>query len=150
MSAPEVLCSLALPALLAFSIGVGSAQPIAEACTLDGVPSHTINGHNVVINKVLPAANNLRLWAPFVVPFPVHAGRNEVLAEIKQRVPMSAEGFAHPWRWTFGDSSAPVRGMSVHHVYSKPGLYKVTVEAYFASHKLWYTFDAVQIHVLKS
>ncbi|MDB5076619.1 MAG: hypothetical protein JWO42_2798 [Chloroflexi bacterium] len=150
MRAWKVLCSLVLPALVAFPSSVGSSASIANACSIDGVPSLTVNGHDVTVNKVPPTGNNLRVWAPFVVPFSLHAGRNDVLAEIQQRVAMSAEGFARPWRWTFGDGTATVRGMRVHHVYKKPGLYKVTVEAYFASHKFWYTFDAVQIRVLKN
>jgi hypothetical protein len=126
------------------------AAGTVSACSIDGVPSITVNGAAVVINRALPTGSGLKLWAPFLVPFPLHAGRNETFAEIKRLVALTQEGFAHPWRWTFGDGTPSVRGTIVHHIYRRPGTYKVTVEAYFASHKFWYTFDALHIHVVKS
>lgn len=122
----------------------------ARACSIDGKPTLTVNGYMVVINKTVPKLGaNLRLWAPFVLSFPLHTGRQETLAEIAQAVPLQAEAFKTPWRWNFGDGTAAARGTKVHHVYKKPGTYKVTVDAYFPSHKFWYTFDAVQVRVLR-
>jgi PKD domain len=143
----SVVCALALSMIVAIpNIG---ATHIANACSIDGVPSITVNGYNVVINKTPPVGKNLAVWAPFLVPFPLHVGRNEALSEIRERVSLSAAGFQYPWRWNFGDGSPTVRGSIVHHVYTKPGIYKVTVAAYFGKYKFWYTFDAAQIHVLK-
>ncbi len=143
----SVIYALIFAALVAFpALG---APGDANACSIDGVPSITVNGYNVVVNTTPPIGKNLSVWAPFLVPFPLHVGRNEALGEIRRRVAMSAEGFKYPWRWNFGDGSPTVRGTVVHHVYKKPGIYKVTVEAYFAAHKFWYTFDATQVHVLK-
>jgi PKD repeat protein len=127
---------------------VGSLTGVAQACSIDGVPSLTVNGYDVVINKAVPTGPNLRVWAPFVLSFPLHTGRVEALSEITQRVALQPEAFKHPWRWNFGDGTPMVRGMVVQHVFSKPGIYKITVDAYFASHNFWYTFDAAQIRVL--
>lgn len=129
---------------------LGAQASPAQACSIDGVPSLTVNGYQVVINKVVPTGPDLRIWAPFVLSFPLHTGRDETLAEIQQRVPLQPEAFKNPWRWNFGDGTAPARGMAVHHVFRRPGIYKVTVDAYFPSHKFWYTFDAVQVRVLRA
>jgi hypothetical protein len=120
------------------------------ACTIDGKPSLTIDGHAVALNKVVPRlGSNLQLWAPFVFPVALQAGRKETLTEIKRLIPLQAEAFRTPWRWNFGDGSPLLHGFSVTHVFRHPGLYKVTVDAYFPSHKFWYTFDAVQVRVVK-
>lgn len=139
------LGALALGATMLVAGGAGAAN----ACSIDGVPTLTVNGYTVAINKTVPTGTaNLRLWAPFVLSFPLHSGRNEVLAEIANRVPLRLEAFKTPWRWNFGDGSKAARGMTVRHTFSKPGIYKVTVDAYFPSHHFWYTFDAVQVRVL--
>ncbi|HWE61926.1 MAG TPA: PKD domain-containing protein [Chloroflexota bacterium] len=135
-------------ALACAVLGVQTAG--AQACTIDGKPTLTVNGYDVVLNKAVPTGPNLRLWAPFVLSFPLHTGRQESLSEIVQAVPLQAEAFKTPWRWNFGDGTRPARGMKVQHVFKKPGLYKVTVDAYFPSHKFWYTFDAVQVRVVQS
>jgi len=136
-----ILVTLA-PAVMGWHVGS------AQACSIDGVPSLTVNGYGVVINKTPPTGSALKVWAPFVLSFPLHTGRAEELSEITQRVALQPEAFKHPWRWNFGDGSPTVRGMSAKHTYSRPGVYKVTVEAYFASNSFWYTFDAVQIRVI--
>jgi hypothetical protein len=126
----------------------------AQACSIDGKPTLTVNGYDVVINKQVPAAGaNLQLWAPFVLTFPLHTGRQETMAEITQAVPLPVIAFKTPWRWSFGDGSPVAHGMKVQHVFKKPGTYKVTVDAFFPPSKVlkkgyWYTFDAVQVRVL--
>lgn len=139
-----------LVATAALAALAGSWQATTQACTIDGRPTLTVNGRDVVINKTVPSVgSNLSLWAPFVLNVPLRAGTKQVLAEIKQAVPLRLEAFRTPWRWNFGDGTAPGRGFSVTHAYAHSGTYKVTVDAYFPSHKFWYTFDAVQIHVVK-
>jgi PKD repeat protein len=137
-------------AVLSSLLAANALGGATQACSIDGVPSLTVNGYTVVINRVAPKSQtDLRVWAPFVLGFPLHTGRDEALAEIKQLVALQQEAFKTPWRWNFGDGSAAARGTVVHHVFRRPGIYKITVDAYFPSHKFWYTFDAVQIHVVK-
>jgi hypothetical protein len=81
---------------------------------------------------------------------PLAAGHRQTLAEIARAVPLQPEAFKTPWRWNFDDGSSPARGTTVHHVFRRPGVYRVTVEAYFPSHKFWYAFDAVQLHVVSA
>ncbi|MGH2390770.1 MAG: PKD domain-containing protein [Chloroflexota bacterium] len=130
-------------------IALGVRAAVSQACTIDGVPSLSINGYTVVINKVVPTGPNLRVWAPFVLSFDLHTGRDEVLDEPTRLVPLQPEAFKNPWRWNFGDGTPSVRGIEVHHKFSKPGVYKVLVYAYFPSRKFWYAFDAVQIRVVR-
>ena len=142
-----VKCSLLLFLVLTV---VGLRPGVSIACSIDGVPTLTVNGYSVVINKVVPTAGpSLRVWAPFVLSFALHTQHNEVLEELPQRVPLLAEAKKSPWRWNFGDGTPTVRGIRVQHSFRKPGIYKITVEAYYPSHKFWYTFDAVQVHVLR-
>ena len=136
-----------VPVLLLTSVVWARPTPI-QACSIDGIPSLTVNGYSAVINKQVPVGPGLRLWAPFVLSFSLHARRTEILAELPQRVPLQPEAFRNPWRWNFGDGTAMVRGITVHHRFSKAGLYKITVSAYFPSRKFWYTFDALQVRVL--
>jgi PKD repeat protein len=120
-----------------------------QACTIDGTPSATVNGSIVVLNKVPPIGRNLQVWAPFLAQSSVRVDQKATLAEIAQRVALTQEAFRNPWKWTFGDGTGSARGTVVHHVYRRPGTYKVSVLAYFPSHKFWYTFDAIQVRVVK-
>jgi PKD domain-containing protein len=139
---------LAAAALIGAGMLAASWQE-AQACTIDGAPTLTVNGYAAILNKQAPVGKGLAVWAPFKLSFPLHVGRSEVIAEKKGQVPLPLEGFKVPWRWTFGDGSPVVRGMSVRHTFRKPGVYKILVEAYFPSHKFWYPFDALQVTVLK-
>ena len=120
----------------------------ARSCTLDGVPSLTVNGYDSVINKTPPIGKDLHLWAPFILSFPLHTGRTEALAEVVQRIPLRQEAYKIPWRWDFGDGTPIGRGQAVHHAYRKPGVYKILVSCYYPSHNFWSVFDALQVRVL--
>ena len=114
------------------------------------MPSFTVNGYTAVINTTAPkTAAELRVWAPFVLGFTLHTGRDEAMAEIRKLIQLQPEAFTTPWRWNFGDGTPAVRAETVHHEFRRPGVYKITVDAYFPSHKLWYTFDAVQVRVVR-
>lgn len=143
----RIIAAGALTILLAGSTGMAAT---ARACSVDGVPSLTVNGYSVVINTAAPkGAADLRVWAPFVLGFPLHTGRDELMTEIRTLVALQPEAFTTPWRWSFGDGTPAVRAASVHHTFRRPGTYKITVDAYFPSAKLWYTFDAVQVRVVR-
>ena len=123
----------------------------ARSCDIDGVPSLTVNHVVVLFNTEGPTSPaTLKVWAAFVAPFGLTVQRTYTFAEIRQRLPLTPEAFKSPWRWAFGDGSPAVRAESIQHAYRHPGVYKVTVSAYFASHRLWYTFDALQVHVVQA
>ena len=143
--------------VLRLAAGLGAAALLllavhggpAGACAIDGLPSLTIDRSLVRINTAQPTSPAaLRVWAPFVPPFSLVAVRTYTLAEIRQRIPLTPEAFENPWRWDFGDGSKAAQGGSVQHAYRHPGIYKITVSAYFPSHKIWYAFDALQVRVV--
>lgn len=141
----RLLRMLAVPACLILATQIA----IAQACSIDGTPTVRVNGYLAIINRAVPIGANLRVWAPFVLSFPLHTGRGETLSELPQAIPLPREAFKTPWRWNFGDGSTIGRGMAVHHTFEKPGIYKITVSCYFPSHKFWYVFDALQVRVLR-
>src|SRR5579871_5038164 len=90
---------------------LGAQSAPVNACTIDGKPTLTVNGYAVIINTVVPIRKvDLARWAPFVLPFPLHTGRTETLAEISQGVPLPVEAFKTPWRWNFGDGTKAGHG----------------------------------------
>jgi hypothetical protein len=139
---------LALLAAIPLSLSLARAS----ACSIDGKPTISVNGYQAIINQTAPTSKDvkvLEVWAPFVLSFPLHTGLNERIAENAQAIPLPLEAFKTPWRWNFGDGTPTARGTSVHHTYRQQGTYKITVEAYFPSHKFWYIFDALQVRVLR-
>jgi hypothetical protein len=111
----------------------------------------TVDGVAVAVNTAQPnSPQTLSAWAPFVLTSVVRSGSSVRLAEMVKAVPLTPEAFKSPWRWDFGDGSAPGRGSAVRHTYRHPGVYRVTVSAYYLSHKLWYTFDAAQVRVMNA
>src|SRR5579875_2135791 len=127
-------------------LGVGTAR----ACGLDGVPSLSIDGRLVAVNKTLTSAGKIDTWTPFVARGVYAAGRSLLFTENRANVALSLPplAFRYPWRWTFGDG-ASARGMSAQHIYRRPGTYIVAVQAYLVAgaHHQWYPFDKATIHV---
>ena len=126
------------------------ALGMARACGLDGVPSLLVNGHLVVVNRVLPAQGQLAKWAPFAAPGLYPARQPVLLQEIRARllVTLPPSAFRTPWRWTFGDGTL-VQGMSARHRYRRRGTYVVGVQAFLVNGQAsaWYVFDSMVIHV---
>ncbi len=141
----RVLVGLEFGAVLAIVAVAGHVQ----ACSIDGKPTLTVNGVAVSINTAQPTSpQTLRVWAPFVLSSVLRTGRGEALAETVKALPLTPEAYKVPWRWDFGDGTLPARGTAVRHVFHHPGVYKITVSAYYPSHKIWYAFDAVQLRVV--
>ena len=73
-----------------------------------------------------------------------------VLQEMRSRVlwTLPPSAFNTPWRWTFGDG-AQAQGISVRHVYRRPGTYIIGTRAYLkdGTASQWYLFDTMLIHV---
>lgn len=120
---------------------------VVRACSVDGVPSLSVNGRLVAVNTS-NASNDS--WTPFVAPGRYAANHALALREDRVRVAAALPpvAFKFPWRWHFGDG-ATARGTAVNHVYRHPGAYIVSVEAYFVVgvQKQWFTFDKVTLHI---
>jgi hypothetical protein len=128
---------------------LGALLPsLAAACARDGVPSVSLDGHLAVVNRsggrVVPTT-----WSPFVFTRPARHGHVVTLAENNREVAraLPRDVFTHPWRWDFGDHTRPAYGTRVHHIYRKPGTYRIAVLAYYPVYSAWQPFDDVTIHV---
>ena len=134
-------------AALVVSAAVYAAGPVL-ACGIDGVPSLSGNGSLAHLNTQRASEGNLGHWAPFVFATPYRIKQTirfkENLADLHKS--LLPQAFGHPWRWTFGDGSMAV-GLTTHHAYARPGVYKVIVSAYYSGYKAWFEFDAALIHV---
>jgi hypothetical protein len=143
------------------TILVALLPSLAAACARDGVPSVSLDGHLAVVNRSSGRVV-LTTWSPFVFARPARHGRVVTLAEDNREVARTLphDVFTHPWhwdfgdhtcpaygRWDFGDHTCPAYGTRVHHVYRKPGTYRITVLAYYAVYGAWQPFDDVTIHV---
>lgn len=128
------------------ALGMGMAQ----ACSVDGVPSLSVDGRLVARNATLTSSAAVDTWTPFIARGAYPARHMLVLREDRARVAtaLPPEAFRFPWRWRFGDG-ATARGLAVRHAYRHAGTYIVTVEAYLVAgtQKLWFTFDKATIHV---
>ena len=122
----------------------------ARACSVDGVPSLSVNGRLVAVNSALGSSASVGTWAPFVARGAYPANHPLLLTEEQARVAQAlpALAFRFPWRWHFGDG-ASARGAAVRHAYRRPGTYIITVDAYLVAgtHKLWFTFDKASIDI---
>jgi hypothetical protein len=123
---------------------------LAHACGLDGIPSLTVNGTVVMVNRVQPLPGRLSTWAPFSTRGVYPAGTPVLLAEIRSRVlwTLPPSALSTPWRWTFGDGTQ-AQGLSVRHTYRHAGAYVVGVRAYLrdGTNTQWYLFDTAVLHV---
>ncbi len=77
---------------------LGTRTASAQACSIDGTPTVRVNGYLAVINRTVPIGANLRVWAPFILSFPLHTGRGETLSELARAVPPLRKAFKAPWR----------------------------------------------------
>lgn len=130
----------------AVTLGAG----VAQACSIDGVPSLLVNNRFVAVNTARAGNASFDTWAPFVARG-VYPARQllrlqEDHARIAQALP--PEAFRYSWRWRFGDGTS-ARGSAVSHAYRRPGTYIISVDAYLVAgaHKLWFTFDKATLTI---
>src|SRR5579862_5847047 len=98
------------------AFGVSSAA----ACTVDGVPSLSLNGGLVRVNRATPSSVAVGTWAPFLAAttFSVGAQLRFVENQAQLRKVLYPETCSRPWKWRFGDGVTVV-GDSPVHVYHK-------------------------------
>jgi len=90
-------------------------------------------------------------WAPFAFPRALTPGHAVALREDMGEVARSLGKQVLGWRvrWMFGDR-AMAAGVAASHAYRKAGVYKISVQSYYAgarSAKGWYTFDLIDVIV---
>ncbi len=130
---------------LALGVMALAAGP-AAACTIDNVPSATVEGRTAVLYDVALGAVNPARYAPFILPGSFSAGWTLHAAERPQGLSLTPRQRHAPWVWSFGDGTT-ARGHAVSHIYRAPGLYVLTVTALLSPHGEPFLFDRVLIQV---
>jgi hypothetical protein len=117
---------------------------------LDSRPSISADGQIARLNLQPPiTAAQLARWAPFVFARTYREHASIVLTENRKEVAQSLVPAAmlRPWRWNLGDGTTTT-GWTIHHAYSRPGTWRITVDAYFPGTKKWYTFDQASVTIV--
>ncbi len=138
---------IALSMVCGMILLAGPAEAV-RACTLDGKPSMAANGRYAILNHTVVTPKTYPSWAPFKFNMPFAPNQTITLREDRATLKglMLPEAFSRPWRWTFGDGHSAL-GTTVAHHYTRPGLYRIIVYAYFPSYKQWLNFDTVSLTV---
>jgi PKD domain len=142
-----MVSAFALLGILALWLGGTS---LAAACSIDGVPSLTMDGKLVTINFGQATKDNFAYWAAFSLGS-APAGRRLGMAEDlpKVRQALSAGAMSTPFSWSFGDGD-DARGAAVRHTYAQPGWYKVDVSYYLPAKRQWVIFDSAQVQIVST
>lgn len=150
MSRGTRLLSVRRGAACALLGGMLLGAGVAQACSVDGVPSLSVDGRLVAVNPSGASMTSTDFWTPFVAAGRYHTNLLLVLKEDRARVAAALPpvAFKFPWRWHFGDGTT-ARGTAVRHLYRRPGPYVVSVEAYFVvgTQKQWFTFDKATLRI---
>jgi hypothetical protein len=120
----------------------------AEACSLDGVPSLSANGHLAGLTKDPPTQATLAHWARFTLPAaaPGDALRlTEDLSNLRRSLPVAA--LARPFRWSFGDGTS-AQGYAVVHRYARQGWYRIMVSALLPGLHNPIVFDSARLQIV--
>ncbi|HWE63987.1 MAG TPA: PKD domain-containing protein [Chloroflexota bacterium] len=131
--------------LLALSLAL--AAP-ARACSLDGVPSISVNGHLAGITGGTATQATLAYWAPFTLPAAAPGDTlrlREDLSNVRRSLP--AQALAAPFRWRFGDGTG-AQGDAVVHRYTRRGWYQITVSYLQPALHRWIVFDRAQLQIV--
>ncbi|MGH2343583.1 MAG: PKD domain-containing protein [Chloroflexota bacterium] len=131
---------------LALLVILGNGESVV-ACGIDGIPSMSLDGRLVTINHDPATKQNLPYWAPFVLASTKQAGTLRFAEDASElHKSLTAQAFATPFQWNFGDGSKAA-GIAAAHHYSRPGWYKVDVSYYYTPQKRWVVFDSAQLHI---
>ena len=134
---------------LAATITLMVAQT-AQACTIDGKATAFADGSRAVVSRLKLTVATARTWAPFSFRSPYHAHAairlTEDRAQLRRVLPSDAMHQA--WRWDFGDRTHAT-GWTVAHRYAHPGIYRITVSAYYPDFHQYFTMDTVRITITR-
>jgi hypothetical protein len=147
MRGPATLAGALL--LLGVACGMAGGLPTAQACSIDGIPSISANGHLALRNLVVPTAKSFQTWAPFV--FRQSLTRNQVirLSEDSAKIAkvLTATELHGRWRWDFGDGQTGRGNMTITHRYPRAGQYRINVSTYDPLFNGWRPFDSVELTI---
>ena len=136
-------------AVVTLIAALGWAPRVVVACTLDNKPSLEVNGIHAMRNPVAPTG--VGVWAPFVINRPFASGVAVRVTELRANLvrTLSSATLATPFRWNLGDGTV-VLGHTITHRYAHPGLYQVVVYALDTRARVWFPFDRVLLHIVRS
>jgi PKD domain len=132
---------------LAAAIGLTAPHP-THACTIDGKPTAFANGTRAVLSNVRFTPATARTWTLFSFPGRYHAHTlirfTEDRGQLQYALP--ADSLKRAWRWDFGDGTHAM-GWAVTHRYAHAGIYRITVNAYYAVWHRYFPFDNVRVSI---
>ncbi|HWE60495.1 MAG TPA: hypothetical protein VHB98_02175 [Chloroflexota bacterium] len=124
-------------------------QPsLAQACSLDGIASISMNGNLASLTAGAPTAANRAHWASFTL-LAAAPNTNLRLSEDLNKVhqALADPALKTPFRWSF-DDGVTTRGFSVVHRFAQIGWHRVTVSYYWPDQKRWIEFDSAQVQIV--
>jgi hypothetical protein len=138
------------PWLLVYGIALALLLPYApvRACSLDGVPSLSVNGHLASLTEGAVSPASAAYWARFTLLAAAPGNTlhlQEDLANVRRS--LSAAALATPFRWAFGDG-ASAQGYEVAHRYPRRGWYRITVSYLWPGMRRWIVFDSAQLQIV--
>lgn len=141
-----MLLRLLAGALLAVA-AAARATP-AQACSLDGIASISMNGTTASLTEGTPSPQEATYWAPFTLLAAAPGNRLRLQEDLgKVRWSLSANLLRTPFRWLF-DDGAVARGYAVTHRFARLGWHRLTVEYYYPDRRQWLAFDSAQIDIV--
>ena len=136
--------------LTATTAGLLLAAQTATACTIDGKATAFANGARAVKTSTKLTLSTANTYAPF--SFPGHYARGAAIRlgedQAALRKALVPDAMKHAWLWQFGDGTHQ-SGWRVTHRYTRPGTYRISVEAYWPTLRHYYPFDTIRIVVAR-
>lgn len=122
--------------------------PSAQACSLDGIASLSLNGTLGTLTAGTPTGADAHYWAPFTLLAVARGDAVQLREDVnKVRNSLTPTLLKTPFRWSFDDGST-VYGWTVGHTFTQLGWHKFTVSYFWPARKEWLEFDSAQLRVV--
>jgi hypothetical protein len=120
----------------------------AQACTLDGIASISMNGITANLTEGTPSPGDSAHWAPFTLLAAAPDDQLQLREDLgKVRQSLSPAMMSTPFRWDFDDGTS-AQGFAVTHRFTQLGWHKITVDYYYPTRRQWITFDSAQLRIV--
>lgn len=127
---------------------VASQLTVAQACSLDGIASISMNGNTASLTAGAPSPGDAAHWAPFTLLAAAPGDALHLSEDLaKVRKSLSADMMKTPFRWIF-DDGVTARGYAVTHRFARLGWHRITVDYYYPARRQWLTFDSAQLQIV--